>query len=75
MGEVNKRESRQLYLFLALDHVGRNAVISLHDGADIRQGLAEDLIQSPQKTYTKQLVKAASPGWFESLSLDHKKKD
>ena len=50
-------------------------IIVLQHGSIIEQGLAEDLIQSPQKTYTKQLVKAASPGWFESLSFDHKKKD
>ena len=50
-------------------------IIVLQHGSIVEQGLAEDLIQSPQKTYTKQLVKAASPGWFESLSFDHKKKD
>jgi len=50
-------------------------IIVLQHGSIIEQGFAEDLIQSPQKTYTKQLVKAASPGWFESLSFDHKKKD
>lgn len=50
-------------------------IIVLQHGSIIEQGLAEDLIQSPEKTYTKQLVKAASPGWFESLSFDHKKKD
>ena len=50
-------------------------IIVLQHGSIVEQGLAEDLIQSPQKTYTKQLVKAASPGWFESWSFDHKKKD
>ena len=49
-------------------------IIVLQHGSIVEQGLAEDLIQSPQKTYTKQLVKAASPGWFESLSFDHKRK-
>jgi ABC-type glutathione transport system ATPase component len=48
-------------------------IIVLQHGSIIEQGLAEDLIQSPQKTYTKQLVKAASPGWFESLSFNQKK--
>jgi peptide/nickel transport system ATP-binding protein len=48
-------------------------IIVLQHGSIIEQGLAEDLIQSPQKTYTKQLVKAASPGWFESLSFDQQK--
>ena len=50
-------------------------IIVLQHGSIVEQGIAENLIQSPQKTYTKQLVKAASPGWFESLSFDHKKKD
>ena len=49
-------------------------IIVLQHGSIVEQGLAEDLIQSPQKTYTKQLVKAASSGWFESLSFDHKKR-
>lgn len=48
-------------------------IIVLQHGSIIEQELAEDLIQSPQKTYTKQLVKAASPGWFESLSFNQKK--
>ena len=48
-------------------------IIVLQHGSILEQGLAEDLIQSPQKTYTKQLVKAASPGWFESLSFNQKK--
>ena len=48
-------------------------IIVLQHGSIVEQGLAEDLIQSPQKTYTKQLVKAASPGWFESLSFNQKK--
>ena len=50
-------------------------IIVLQHGSIVEQGLAEDLIQSPQKTYTKQLVKAASPGWFESLSFNQKNKD
>jgi len=48
-------------------------IIVLQHGSIVEQGLAEDLIQSPQKTYTKQLVKAASPGWFKSLSFNQKK--
>ena len=50
-------------------------IIVLQHGSIIEQGFAEDLIQSPQKTYTKQLVKAASPGWFKSFSFNQKNKD
>ena len=50
-------------------------IIVLQHGSIVEQGLAEDLIQSPEKTYTKQLVKAASPGWLKSLSFDNNTKE
>ena len=37
----------------------------------IEENSAEKLIQSPKEEYTKQLIKAASTGWLESLSLDN----
>lgn len=40
-------------------------IIVLQNGSIIEQGPAEDLIQSPEKDYTKQLVRAASPGWLQ----------
>jgi peptide/nickel transport system ATP-binding protein len=45
-------------------------VIVLHKGSIVEENTAEELIQSPKKKYTKQLIKAASPGWLESLSLN-----
>ena len=43
-------------------------IIVLQRGSIVEQGVAEDLIQSPKKAYTKQLIKAASPGWLKGLS-------
>ena len=49
-------------------------IIVLQHGSIVEQGVAEDLIQSPKKAYTKQLIKAASPGWLKSLSIINMKK-
>jgi len=46
-------------------------IFVLHNGSIIEENSAEQLIQSPKEEYTKQLIKAASPGWLESLSLDN----
>ena len=40
-------------------------IIVLQNGLQVEEGLSEDLIQSPQHSYTKQLIAAASPGWLE----------
>ncbi len=45
-------------------------VIVLHKGSIVEENIAEELIQSPKEEYTKQLIKAASPGWLENLSLN-----
>ena len=42
-------------------------IIVLQKGQIVEQGIAEELIQSPQARYTKQLVKAASPGWLKNV--------
>ena len=34
---------------------------------DIEENNSEILIQNPKEDYTKQLVKAASPGWLKTL--------
>ncbi len=39
-------------------------IIVLQKGSQVEQGYSEDLIQSPQHVYTKQLIAAASPGWL-----------
>ena len=49
-------------------------IIVLQHGSIVEQGVAEDLIQSPKKAYTKQIIKAASPGWLKSLSIINTKK-
>ena len=40
-------------------------IIVLQNGLQVEEGPSEDLIQSPQHSYTKQLIAAASPGWLE----------
>ena len=42
-------------------------IIVLKDGSIVEQNTSEELIQSPREKYTKQLVRAASPGWLKSL--------
>ena len=39
-------------------------IIVLQNGSQVENGYSEDLIQSPQHVYTKQLIAAASPGWL-----------
>lgn len=41
-------------------------IIVLQNGQIVEKGASEELIQSPQTKYTKQLVKAASPGWLKN---------
>ena len=48
-------------------------IIVLQHGSIVEQGMAEDLIQSPKEKYTKQLIKAASPGWLKNLSFKNTK--
>jgi len=48
-------------------------IIVLQHGSIVEQGIAEDLIRSPKEEYTKQLIKAASPGWLKSLSFNNTK--
>ena len=42
-------------------------IIVLKNGSVIEENKSEELIQSPKEDYTKQLVKAASPGWLKTL--------
>ena len=50
-------------------------IIVLQHGSIVEEGIAEDLIRSPKEEYTKQLIKAASPGWLKSLSFNNNTKD
>tara|TARA_B100000886_G_scaffold340249_1_gene308690 strand:- start:1742 stop:3412 length:1671 start_codon:yes stop_codon:yes gene_type:complete len=42
-------------------------IIVLKAGKIIEENQSEDLIQSPSTKYTKQLVRAASPGWLKTV--------
>ena len=42
-------------------------IIVLKDGSIVEENTSEELIQNPVEKYTKQLVRAASPGWLKSL--------
>ena len=42
-------------------------IIVLKNGSVIEENKSEELIQNPKEDYTKQLVKAASPGWLKTL--------
>ena len=37
-------------------------------GGEEWENKSEDLIQNPSEKYTKQLIKAASPGWLKSIN-------
>ena len=50
-------------------------IIVLQHGSIVEEGIAEDLIRSPKEEYTKQLIKAASPGWLKSLSFNNNTKN
>ena len=66
-----RKENNLTVLFITHDLASArylaDRIIVLKDGSIIEEGASEDLIQSPIQKYTKQLVRAASPGWFHSL--------
>ena len=43
-------------------------IIVLKNGKIIEENNSENLIQNPKEDYTKQLVKAASPGWLNQIT-------
>ena len=43
-------------------------ILVLNKGILVEQNSAEELIQNPEKSYTKKLVRAASPGWFDEIT-------
>tara|TARA_B100000073_G_scaffold85921_1_gene66725 strand:+ start:453 stop:2114 length:1662 start_codon:yes stop_codon:yes gene_type:complete len=50
-------------------------IIVLKNGSIVEENTSEELIQNPRENYTKQLVKAASPGWLSSLGKNSKNKE
>ena len=67
-----RKENNLTVLFITHDLASArylsDRVIVLKSGSIIEENTSEDLIQNPREKYTKQLVKAASPGWLNSLS-------
>ena len=43
-------------------------ILVLNKGILVEQNSAEELIQNPEKSYTKKLIRAASPGWFDEVT-------
>jgi len=43
-------------------------ILVLNKGVLIEQNSAEELIQNPEMSYTKKLVRAASPGWLDEIA-------
>jgi len=43
-------------------------ILVLNKGTLVEQNKAEDLIKNPESSYTKKLVRAASPGWLNEIT-------
>ncbi len=67
-----RKENNLTVLFITHDLASArylaDRIIVLKNGSIVEENASEDLIQNPIKEYTKQLVKAASPGWLNNLS-------
>ena len=67
-----RKENNLTVLFITHDLASArylaDRIIVLKNGSIIEEGLSEDLIQSPNQEYTKNLIQAASPGWLTSVS-------
>jgi len=74
-----RKENNVTILFITHDLASArylaDRIIVLKKGSIIEEGSSENLIRSPQKEYTKQLVQAASPGWLQNAFLHNNKKD
>ena len=66
-----RKENNLTVLFITHDLASArylaDRIIVLKNGKVIEENKSEDLIQNPVEVYTKQLIKAASPGWLSSL--------
>ena len=66
-----RKENNLTVLFITHDLASArylaDRIIVLKNGMVIEENKSEDLIQNPVEVYTKQLIKAASPGWLNSL--------
>lgn len=68
-----RNEQNVAFLFITHDLASArylaDRIIVLQNGKQVEEGLSEELVQSPQHTYTKQLIAAASPGWLKNSLL------
>ena len=66
-----RKENNLTVLFITHDLASArylaDRIIVLKNGMVIEENKSEDLIQNPVEVYTKQLIKAVSPGWLNSL--------
>ena len=74
-----RKENNLTVLFITHDLASArylaDRIIVLKNGSIVEENTSEELIQHPKEEYTKQLVKAASPGWLSSLNLNSKNKE
>ena len=74
-----RKENNLTVLFITHDLASArylaDRIIVLKNGSIVEENTSEELIQNPKEEYTKQLVKAASPGWLSSLNLNSKNKE
>ena len=73
-----RKENNLTVLFITHDLASArylaDRIIVLKNGSVVEENESEELIQNPKEEYTKQLVKAASPGWLSSLGENFEKK-
>ena len=74
-----RKENNLTVLFITHDLASArylaDRIIVLKNGSIVEENTSEELIQNPREEYTKQLVKAASPGWLSSLNVNSKNKE
>ena len=67
-----RKENNLTVLFITHDLASArylaDRIIVLKNGKIIEQNKSEDLIQTPVEKYTKDLIKAASPGWLSMMA-------
>ena len=72
-----RKENNLTVLFITHDLASArylaDRTIVLKNGSIIEENKSEYLIQNPVEKYTKKLVKAASPGWLNTLSYSSEK--
>ena len=74
-----RKENNLTILFITHDLASAryltDRIIVLKNGSIVEENTSEGLIQTPVQEYTKQLVRAASPGWLQSLNKNSDNKE